>query len=211
MNAKELHRVGRQLVLLVLAAVLAGGVAAAQTRTPRAAPPAPRAQAKAKAVAAGLELTAQQRRELRKIVLDGAIQNTETRAALQKAHLELARLLGEDRPDAAALDRKATEIGELQGKLLRARVEGALKMRAVLTPEQRDKLGPGAFMGRGMGLGAGRGFGRRGMGMGRGGWLREGPGLGPGSGMGPGLEIRRRIRVQQGWDVPDVPEEGEPS
>src|SRR5215475_14341840 len=66
-----------------------------------------------------------------------------------------------DAPDPPALDRKTAEIGQLQGKLLRARLDTAMRMRAVLTPEQRDQLGPGMW--RGMMRGEDGFHGRRGM------------------------------------------------
>ena len=111
--------------------------------------------------AARLNLSTDQRREMRKIGIDRALANADTRNALQKARLELAKIMTDEKPDAAALDRKTAEIGQLEGKLLRARIDTAMRMRAVLTPEQRDKVGPGMW--RGMMRDGGGPRGHRGM------------------------------------------------
>ena len=141
MNARNRHPAARWLAPLALVGLLVAGVAGAQGSTPA---PSPEPAAKGGRMAR-LGLTAQQRQELRKVALERAAANTETRAALQKARLELARMMIDDKPAAAALDRKSAEIGQLQGKLLRARLDTALRMRAVLTPEQRARMGPGMW------------------------------------------------------------------
>lgn len=139
----------------LLAGTLVAGAAFAQAEPPD--PSDPPAGPGMRRGAERLNLSADQRRELRKIGLDRALANTDTRSALQKARLELAKLMTDDKPDAAALDRKTAEIGQLEGKLLRARLDTALRMRAVLTPEQRDKLGPGMWRGMMRGMDGHRG------------------------------------------------------
>ena len=143
----------------VLAGSLIAGAAFAQAEPPDPSdapdPPAMRGAGQR------LDLTADQRRQLHKIGLDRALANADTRNALQKARLELAKIMTDEKPDAAALDRKTAEIGQLEGKLLRARLDTAMRMRAVLTPEQRDKLGPGRWRGMMRDGGGPRGRGMR--------------------------------------------------
>lgn len=160
MNAIHPRRLA-WLAPAVLAASLVAGTAFAQAESPDT--PDPPGTPGMRGPAERLNLTTEQRREMQKIRLDRALANADTRNALEKARLELAKIMTEDKPDVAALDRKTAEIGQLQGKLLRARLDTAIRMRAVLTPEQREKVGPGMWRGMMRGEGGGPGRGGRGM------------------------------------------------
>jgi Spy/CpxP family protein refolding chaperone len=62
------------------------------------------------------------------------------RADLQVARIELKDLLGATTVDDKAVAAKVKELGDLQASVLRARVDGQLAFRKVLTPEQFEKL-----------------------------------------------------------------------
>ena len=53
--------------------------------------------------------------------------------------LELTELLRSDNPPRAQVEQKIREITQLQGDLMRTRVDALLSARAVLTPEQQQK------------------------------------------------------------------------
>ncbi|MBN1893843.1 Spy/CpxP family protein refolding chaperone [bacterium] len=96
-------------------------------------------------------------------------------ADIEIKQAELQKMLIADKPDAGAVDRKIDEIGMLRLQVHKMKVQNQLKIRALLTPEQRlefDKCrgcgkGGGACEGMGMGSGCGMGM-RPGRGMGRG-------------------------------------------
>lgn len=97
------------------------------------------------------------------------------RAQMAQKRIELLELASKDKPDEQAIEKKRQEMWALQDQSRDERRAMGTKFRALLTPEQRQKLGP-----VGMGMGFGRGAGGCGFGAGCGG----GPGRGCG---GPGF------------------------
>jgi Spy/CpxP family protein refolding chaperone len=63
------------------------------------------------------------------------------RAALRAARDELHALLRQDAPDADAVMRQADAVGAAETALHKQRLRTLLEVRALLTPEQRAKLG----------------------------------------------------------------------
>ena len=86
-----------------------------------------------------LELTDEQAEQLRKINVDTRKTTIQKRADLQVIRIELTELLRSDNPPRAQVEQKIREITQLQGDLMRTRVDALLSARAVLTPEQQQK------------------------------------------------------------------------
>jgi Spy/CpxP family protein refolding chaperone len=59
---------------------------------------------------------------------------------LRKAHAEMKALLEAEEPEEATILSQADRIGELQTALEKDRLSTLLRIRALLTPEQRDAL-----------------------------------------------------------------------
>src|SRR5665213_3759684 len=64
----------------------------------------------------------------------------DNRATLQVKRLELGQLLSAETPDRSAIDQKLQEISAARLAQSKARMDFRLDMRAVLTPEQRQKM-----------------------------------------------------------------------
>ncbi len=81
------------------------------------------------------------------------------REAVRAAREEMRTLLDADQPDEAAVMAQADEVSAAMAAMHKQRLATLLKIRALLTPEQRDKLkgmcGPGHRGGRGGGPGPG--------------------------------------------------------
>lgn len=139
---------------------------------------------------AELGLTDVQQADLRKAREAGQKDRVLKQAAARVARMELKSLLRADKVDEKAVAAKLAEVQAAQGALLRIRVDQALAMKRILTPEQQQKLqsirgdrghrrGRAALRGRmnrgghpgamGHGRGAGAGRGRMGHPMGQGG------------------------------------------
>jgi Spy/CpxP family protein refolding chaperone len=87
-----------------------------------------------------LGLTDAQADQLRALWTEQAKSQIRRRAELAIARLELRQLLLGSTVDEKAVAAKAKEVGELQSAAVRARVDGHLAMRKVLTPDQQKKL-----------------------------------------------------------------------
>lgn len=87
-----------------------------------------------------LELTPEQRDKLEVIRDRQQRMGIEQRAKIHIARLDLRTLLRAEKPDRRALEAKVDEISRMQAQLGKARVGMLLDMRAVLTPEQQQKL-----------------------------------------------------------------------
>lgn len=85
-------------------------------------------------------LSEEQRRKMQDIRFNSEKARIQGEASLQVLQMELRRLMEGDAPDRGAIDRKIQEISQAQAALMRARVNGELDHRSVLTKEQRDKL-----------------------------------------------------------------------
>lgn len=127
-----------------------------------------------------LGLTDQQRQEIRRIELQLQEQLLPVRTELFQKRQELALALRQDQPDASRVRALVQDIGRLRTEIQAARTEALLRIRSVLTPQQREKLqalGWGGWVGH---VAGGPMGGRAGMGM-RGRW---GGGFCPGPGGG---------------------------
>lgn len=132
-----------------------------------------------------LGLTEAQQIDLRKVRETATRDRLRKGADLKIASMDLKSLMRADKVDDKAIAAKLAEVQAARGALLKIRVDGALAMKRILTPEQQKKMagmrghGAGRRMhrrmnGRGaMGSGAGRGHtgrpsGRGGRGRGAG-------------------------------------------
>jgi Spy/CpxP family protein refolding chaperone len=102
---------------------------------------------------ADLDLTEAQRTKLADIRDKHAKTAISGRAEVQLAQLELHKLLRADKPDVAAVNRQIDKVSSLQAALTKNRVGGMLEARAVLTPEQLQKLRESRGMGPRRGTG----------------------------------------------------------
>jgi len=87
-----------------------------------------------------LDLTREQRdklAELRERRQRAAIRG---RADLETAGLDLRKLLRAENPDRAAIGRQIDRIAMMRAEMQKGRVNAMLDMRAVLTPDQREKM-----------------------------------------------------------------------
>ncbi len=74
----------------------------------------------------------------------------------RKLQIEVMELWTKDKPDEAALEKKREELCALKDQMRDERRSMMTKIRSLLTPEQRKKIGPfgpGKGMGMGMGMG----------------------------------------------------------
>ncbi|MFQ6091566.1 MAG: Spy/CpxP family protein refolding chaperone [bacterium] len=87
-----------------------------------------------------LNLTEDQFRRVRDAQGQVAEEMEAMRKSLRAKRAELVRLLREPDPDRAEIDARLREIATLQADLERRVVDNLLKLKGVLTPEQREKL-----------------------------------------------------------------------
>jgi Spy/CpxP family protein refolding chaperone len=87
-----------------------------------------------------LDLSETQRKKLADIRDQHAKAAINGRASMQLAQLDLRKLLRADKPDVGAVERQIDKIASLRATLDKNRVTGMLDARAVLTPEQLEKL-----------------------------------------------------------------------
>ena len=62
------------------------------------------------------------------------------RAQIQTAQLDLRKLMRADTPDKAAIGRQIDKLSGLRAELQKSRIGTMLDVRAILTPEQREKM-----------------------------------------------------------------------
>ncbi len=134
---------------------------------------------------AELGLTDEQSAKLHQIFTDSKKASIRARADLEVKRMELHELMMADKTDREAALKKAAEISDLRGQMMRQHIETMLAAKAVLTPEQQKKMH--ALMAehmsrRGEGPQGRPGFGHRGEGF-RGPGGPQGPG-GPGGAPG---------------------------
>ena len=108
-----------------------------------------------------LGLSDEQANRLRQVMVDAQKAALRTRADLGVRRIELRELLRADSPDRDAALKKVQEISELRGELMKQRINSLLASKAILTPEQQQKIR--AFMWRWAGerFRTGEGFGGR--------------------------------------------------
>ncbi|NIR47451.1 Spy/CpxP family protein refolding chaperone [candidate division KSB1 bacterium] len=87
-----------------------------------------------------LELTEDQRAQIKEQRFATQTSAIETRSKIQIAELELQKLMHEENVDENKVKSKVQEIGKLKTELRWNRVHGRLSMQEILTPEQKEKL-----------------------------------------------------------------------
>jgi Spy/CpxP family protein refolding chaperone len=123
-----------------------------------------------------LGITSEQAAKIRQEALSFQKAEIRNRADLQIKRLELHSLLAADTPDRAAIDKNLQEANAAQLAVEKAAIDHQLAMRAMLTPEQREKLQQvrSEFGHRGPGPGGPRGKGGMMMHHRGGGMMRQG-------------------------------------
>jgi len=120
----------------------------------------------------GLDLTEEQQVQIEQINTDAMKAHLPIRSKLQTLNAELDEILIADNPNRGAINRKIDEMSSLRTEMQKDRIDTRLKIRELLTEEQRVKFdairmhGPGKRMMRhfGRGLRGGMRGGRPGMG-----------------------------------------------
>lgn len=122
--------------------------------------------------ALGSDLSKDQQKQAAALRLDFIKKVQPIRAEIEKKRIEMMELNAADKPDEQAIQKKREEIWALRDSMRNERRAMGTKFQALLTPEQRQKLGTagGGFGGGGCPFGGGKG----------------GRGFGPGRGMGRG-------------------------
>jgi hypothetical protein len=108
-----------------------------------------------------LGLDGSQVERLRQIALDTEKANVKIRADIEVHSIDLKEALRADKPDREAILKKAQDISDLRGQLMKSYVEAVLSAKAVLSPEQQRKI---MFFIENRGEGGPTGEERRGMG-----------------------------------------------
>lgn len=85
-----------------------------------------------------LNLTDQQKQQIRKINLPQAQKTLPLRNELAEKEAHLRSLMSVREPDRAAIDRTVDEVGSLRKELFKAKIANDLKINEVLTEEQRS-------------------------------------------------------------------------
>jgi Spy/CpxP family protein refolding chaperone len=145
-----------------------------------------------------LGLNPEQEKKLRDLRTEFSKESVRRTADIRVAQIELNALLEQDQWDVAKIEPKVKQLATLQGDLRLARIKTLAAGRAVLTPQQVEKLKQVGHQMRGMmmrqgGMGPGMmGPGMMGPGMtgpGMTGPGMTGPGMtGPGQSPGPGMQ-----------------------
>ena len=136
---------------------------------------------KRQSMKAELGLTDVQQADIRKVRENAQRDRLRKATDFKIASLDLKSLLRAEKVDEKAVAAKLADVQAAQGALLKVRVDTALAMKRILTPEQQKKMSEmrgqhGAAMGQRMGqrhnrrgaMGRGQGRGRMGQPMGRG-------------------------------------------
>ena len=89
---------------------------------------------------ADLDLSDEQRDKIRDLHDAQARKAVQRRADIQLARLDLHKLMREERPNSASVSMAINNIARLHADGLKARFETHMQARALLTPEQRQKL-----------------------------------------------------------------------
>ncbi len=91
-------------------------------------------------VRSALGLTDEQVKQIEETWFSSARDEVDLRAAAEKAHLDLARLLHQERLDTEALEKAIDAVVEADAAISRHRLQGRVAIAKLLTPEQRQKL-----------------------------------------------------------------------
>ncbi len=91
-------------------------------------------------IANDLNLTEDQKKQIRSIVQEYRDRLIDQRAALQKAEMQFADLFAEESPNPARVDSVIEQLVAARSDLTRTMSRMTLRLRAVLTPEQFREL-----------------------------------------------------------------------
>jgi Spy/CpxP family protein refolding chaperone len=113
----------------------------------------------------GNELSTDQQKQAESLRLEFLKKMETLRGELGKKRVEIMELASKDSPDEEAIQKKREEVWALRDTMQKDRRELGTKMRSLLTPEQRKKIGPygrfspkGGYGPGGCSFGGGRGF-----------------------------------------------------
>jgi Spy/CpxP family protein refolding chaperone len=114
------------------------------------------------------DLTPEQQKQVSALRTEFFKKQETLRSDMAKKRIEMMEMASKENPDEQAIDKKKQEIWALQDSMRNEGRAMSTKFRALLTPDQKQKLGPGGPGFGGMNMGAGRGFGNGGCGFGGG-------------------------------------------
>ncbi len=100
------------------------------------------------------ELTPEQKQQVLSLRTDFMKKQEAVRSEMAKKRIEMMELASKDKPDEQAIEKKRQEMWAVQDNMRNERRAMGTKFRAILTPEQRQKMAP---IGTGMGMGFGSG------------------------------------------------------
>jgi Spy/CpxP family protein refolding chaperone len=103
-------------------------------------------------------LTAEQQKQVTELRNEFFKKQETLRSDLANKRIELMELASKEKPDEQAIEKKRQEMWGLQDAMRNERRAMSTKFRALLTPEQRQKLGPGGPGFGGMNFGGACGF-----------------------------------------------------
>lgn len=133
---------GRILTLLALLAVMgfpatAGSVSAQIAQQPSA---APEPQQQGGDLIRQLNLTPEQREQIRSIRVNNSSERAAIKNHLDDANRELEDALNSENPDEALVEQRLREVASAQAAAMRMRILTEIRIRRVLTSEQRKLL-----------------------------------------------------------------------
>ena len=114
------------------------------------------------------DLTPEQQKQVTTLRNDFFKKQETLRSDMAKKRIELMELASKDKPDKEAIEKKKQEVWAAQDAMRNEARAMSTKFRALLTPEQKQKLGPGGPGFGGMNIGGGCALGGSGCGFGRG-------------------------------------------
>ncbi|MGO9566928.1 MAG: Spy/CpxP family protein refolding chaperone [Desulfomonilaceae bacterium] len=114
------------------------------------------------------DLTSEQQKQVTALRNEFFKKQETLRSDMAKKRIEMMELASKENPDEQAIEKKKQEIWASQDAMRNEGRAMGTKFRALLTPEQKQKLGPGGPGFGGMNLGGGSGFGGGGCGLGGG-------------------------------------------
>ncbi len=95
------------------------------------------------------DLTKEQQKQVADLRTEFFKKQEQLRSELGNKRIDLMELAQKDSPDEQSIEKKRQEIWSLQDAMRNEARTFDTKFRAILTPEQRQKLGPGTGMGSG--------------------------------------------------------------
>ncbi len=105
------------------------------------------------------DLTSEQQKQVTALRNEFFKKQETLRSDMAKKRIEMMEMASKENPDEQAIDKKKQEIWALQDAMRNEGREMGTKFRALLTPEQRQKLAPDGLGFGGMNLGGGCGVG----------------------------------------------------